>query len=799
MMLDIERWLREGESLSEEWSRRPLPDLLEEADELRRRGHRRVVSYSRKVFAPLTHLCRDVCAYCTFAWAPKASRPAYMSIDEVVALAESGEKVGCHELLFTLGDKPERRYAAAVNWLRAAGFESTFDYLRATAARTVERTELLPHINAGIMSREEMAAIREVSVSQGLMLESISPRLCEKGGPHHGSPDKHPAVRIAMIEQAGELAIPFTTGILIGIGETRGERVASLGAIAELHQRHGHIQEVIIQNFRAKADTRMAAAAEPGMDELLWTIAVARLILGPLMNIQAPPNLSFDDFPRLLSAGINDWGGVSPVTPDFVNPEAPWPSIARLERETAKAGYQLVERLAVYPNYARSVERWQAPAMVRHVLAATDSEGFAREGRWAPGIAIAPPPARPHVDTRTDGTAVARAVASASAGNRLDPDDIVRLFQARGGDCDDIIQAADELRRKTVGDTVRYVVNRNINYTNVCYFKCRFCAFSKGKTHDHLRGQPYDLAIEEVVRRAREAWDRGASEVCMQGGIHPDYTGETYLELVRAVKDAVPGMHVHAFSPLEISQGASTLGMDVARYLAMLRDAGLGSLPGTAAEILDDQVRRALCPDKISTSQWLTVVETAHRVGLRTTSTIMFGHMETAPSWAAHLLALRDLQEKTGGFTEFVPLPFVHLEAPIYLRGQARRGPTWRETMLMYSVSRLVLHPLIPNIQTSWVKLGPHGARASLEAGVNDLGGTLMNESISRAAGTEHGQELPPAEMDALIRSLGRRPAQRTTLYGEVDPERSAAGYRAAPLSAPIQTPLRERRRALAN
>jgi FO synthase len=797
MTFDIAAYLAEGESLSEAFSRRPLGDLLGEAEDMRQRGHGRRMSYSRKVFAPLTHLCRDVCGYCTFAQSPKASRPAYMSIDEVIALAQSGERAGCRELLFTLGDKPELRYAAAAIWLRAAGFQDTFSYLRAAAAAVVERTDLLPHINAGVMSRKDMAALREVSVSQGLMLESISPRLCEKGGPHHAAPDKLPTLRLEMIEQAGELAIPFTTGILIGIGETRAERIASLRVLADLHRRYGHIQEVIVQNFRSKPGTRMAGAAEPDFEELLWTLAAARLILGPQMNIQAPPNLSYDDFPRLLSAGINDWGGVSPLTPDFVNPEAPWPAIARLERATAASGYQLVERLAVYPEYALDAGRWQAPAMAARVRAAIDTDGFARDGQWAPGVDAAAP-AKPFVVTRVDGREIGRILNQACAGNRLDAADIVRLFQARGGDADDIVQAADELRRKTVGDVVRYVVNRNINYTNVCHFKCRFCAFSKGKTHDHLRGAPYDLAIDEVTRRAREAWDRGASEVCMQGGIHPDYTGETYLALLRAVKDATPQMHVHAFSPLEIFQGAASLEMDVSRYLGLLKDAGLGSLPGTAAEILDDDVRRVICPDKIDASQWLAVVEAAHRVGLRTTSTIMFGHMETASSWATHLLAIRDLQARTGGFTEFVPLPFVHYEAPLYLKGQARRGPTWRETMAMYAVSRLVLHPLIANIQTSWVKLGAGGVEASLAAGVNDLGGTLMNESISRAAGTQHGQESPPEQMDAWIHKAGRIPAQRTTLYGEVDPARVALSYRASPLSEAIQTPLLERRRALA-
>jgi len=537
----------------------------------------------------------------------------------------------------------------------------------------------------------------------------------------------------------------------------------------------------------------MARAVEPAMDDLLWTAAVARLILGPQMNIQSPPNLSFDDFPQLLSAGINDWGGVSPVTPDFVNPEAPWPTIARLARASASCGYQLIERLAVYPSYAREPARWQASAMVPRVFSSMDMEGFAREDEWAPGTdAPVPVMSAPIIVPRP--RSLDRVVSASAAGNRLEAADIVRLFAARGPESEDIIQAADELRKKTVGDTVRYVVNRNINYTNVCYFHCRFCAFSKGKTHEELRGRPYDLSLEEVARRAHEAWSRGATEVCMQGGINPDYTGDTYVDLLRAVKEAAPQMHVHAFSPLEISQGARSLGIDVATFLGRLKDEGLGTLPGTAAEILDDEVRRVLCQDKINTAEWLNVVASAHQVGLRTTATIMFGHMEQAQSWAAHLLAIRDLQELTGGFTEFVPLPFVHFEAPLYLKGQARRGPTWRETLLMHAVARLVLHPLIVNIQTSWVKLGPDGVKLALAAGVNDLGGTLMNESISRAAGTMHGQELPPARMDALIREAGRQPAQRTTLYGKVDTERVHASYGAVPLAPVIQTPLRDRR-----
>ena len=623
------------------------------------------------------------------------------------------------------------------------------------------------------------------------MLESTSERLCEKGGVHFGSPDKHPAVRLETIRLAGELKVPFTTGILIGIGETREERIETLEAIRDLHEAHGHIQEVIVQNFRAKPDTKRADAEEPDLDDLLWTIATARMILGPDMNIQAPPNLSPGVYPRLIGAGLNDWGGISPVTPDHVNPEAPWPAIDELARASAEMGKLLVNRLAIYPAYARAPDTWLAPEVATQVRRMSDAEGFARDDDWAPGN-TEPPPA-PQVLAREVDPEIVRIVDRATAGQRLDHPEIMRLFAARDADYRHVTGAANALRQAVSGDVVRYVVNRNINYTNICYFRCRFCAFSKGRTHEDLRGAPYDLALEEVSRRAVEAWNRGATEVCLQGGIHPDYTGETYEAICRAIKAAVPGMHIHAFSPLEVTQGAATLEKPIPSFLAQLKQAGLGTLPGTAAEILDDEVRAIICPDKINTQQWLDVQRAAHGLGLRTTSTIMYGHVETSLAWARHLLALRDLQVETGGFTEFVPLPFVHMEAPMYRQGRARRGPTFREAVIMHSVARLVLHPAIPNIQTSWVKMGPAGAAICLEAGANDLGGTLMNESISRAAGTQHGQEFPPDAMEALIRSIGREPQQRDTLYRPVPDDRRAASFVAEELAPIVLTPPRKR------
>ena len=765
--------------------------LTSTASTLRDQGHGRVVSYSKKVFIPLTELCRDVCHYCTFAKTPRKLESAFMTLDKVLAVARAGAEAGCKEALFTLGDKPEIRYRAAREQLAELGHATTLSYLEEAAQVVLEETGLLPHLNPGVMTREDIERLRKVSVSQGIMLESVSARLCEKGGPHHGSPDKEPRVRLETLGLAGELAVPFTTGILIGIGETRRERVESLLEIRALHERYGHIQEVIIQNFRAKPDTLMADAPEPDLNELTWTIAIARLVFGPHMNIQAPPNLSPGDLAPLLDSGLNDWGGVSPVTPDHVNPEAPWPQIAELERQTAEQGKVLEERLALYPSYALDPVRWLDQGLRTRVLRSIDTTGLARAEQWSPGGGLPLPERRQSIPgTASPLSERLRGLLSrASAGQRLEEEEVILLFNARGEDFERVCQAADALRQAVNGDDVAYVVNRNINYTNVCYFKCGFCAFSKGKRSENLRGAPYDLDLEEVARRAREAWSRGATEVCMQGGIHPDYTGQTYLDICATIKDAVPEMHIHAFSPLEVWQGAHTLGISISEFLGRLKTAGLSTLPGTAAEVLDDEVRAVLCPDKVNTAEWLSVIETAHEVGLRTTATIMFGHVDAPRHWARHLLRVRAVQERTGGFTEFVPLPFVHMEAPMYLRGRARQGPTFRESVLMHAVARLVLNPLITNIQASWVKMGADGVAACLNAGANDVGGTLMNETITRAAGGAHGQEMTPERMEAMISGAGRNPAQRTTLYGEVPAARIQASLHAAILEPVVNRP----------
>ncbi len=755
----------------------PFDDLLAEARRLRPGP---LVTYSPKVFVPLTKLCRDVCGYCTFARPPRRGEKAYLSEEQVLEIARAGAAAGCREALFTLGDRPELRYKVAREELRALGCETTLEYLARCARLVLDETGLLPHLNPGVMTRDELAALRPVSASMGIMLETTAERLGEKGGPHWASPDKVPARRLETIRVAGELAIPFTSGILIGIGETREERIDALLALRALGEEHGHVQEVIVQNFRAKPGTRMASHPEPSLDEHLWTIAVARILLGSRWHVQAPPNLSYDSFPRLLDAGIDDWGGVSPVTIDHVNPEAPWPELERLEEATRSRGLELVPRLPVYPEYVVDLERWADPAVAPYVRRASDAAGLARDDSWAPGE----PGRIPFV--RRD------ALPLGLASDDLGEEELTRLLSARGDELQRVLASADQLRRHVCGDEVTYVVTRNVQYTNVCYFRCGFCAFSKGRLARNLRGAPYLVPLAEIVRRAEEAWERGATEICLQGGIHPAFTGDYYADVVRSIKQAVPGIHVHAFSALEIWQGAATLGLSLDDYLARLRDLGLGSLPGTAAEVLDDEVRRVICPDKVTTAQWLEVHDAAHRVGLRSNVTLMFGHADSPRSWARHLLRTREQQQRTGGFTELVPLPFVPMEAPMYVQGRARRGPTFRETLLVHAVARLALHPWITNIQASWVKLGPDGTREALRAGVNDLGGTLMNESISRSAGAAYGQELPPERMEELIRSAGRIPRQRTTTYGEPSEERVRASFGAEPLAEPLNPPVKD-------
>lgn len=784
------------------------------------------VTYSRKVFIALTHLCRDTCGYCTFAEAPKKQLPAYLSIDEVLAIARQGQQQGCTEALFTLGDRPELRYPAAKAWLEARGYDTTLEYLRAAAIAVIEETGLLPHLNPGVMSWAELATLKQVSPSMGIMLESSSPRLLERGQAHFGAPDKDPAVRLETIENAGRLSIPFTSGLLIGIGETLMERAETVFALRDAHRRYGHVQEVIVQNFRAKTGTAMRDATEPSLDELLAAIAVSRIVLGPTVHLQAPPNLSGDAYPRLLEAGIDDWGGVSPVTPDHVNPEAPWPQLAELARASRAAGFTLTQRLCIYPEFALTPDPWLAGRMRGVVAAVMDSDGLARFGQsptgqpWqdpvvqsgvishaitaviagdeANGSAADGRNARsalqyddvhravfgdihviaegvlaanaPRIETpartviRRD---VANALAKAQSGTVLNDSEALLLFDTTGVELDALSQAANEVRAAAVGDVVTYVVNRNLNFTNVCYTGCRFCAFAQRRDDPDA----YMLSLAQIADRVDEAWQLGATEVCMQGGIHPDLPGDYYFAVLDAVRERVPQIHIHAFSPMEVVNGASRLGISVREWLTEAKQRGLGSIPGTAAEILDDEIRWVLTKGKLPASQWIEVITAAHQVGLPSSSTMMYGHVDEPRHWVAHIKLLRRLQEQTGGFTEFVPLPFVHQLAPIYLAGIARPGSTVEEDRRVHAVARLLLQGAIDHVQVSWVKLGLDRGAQMLDGGCDDLGGTLMEETISRMAGSAHGVRRSVEELEQAVRSVGRIPRQRTTLYellGEV-------------------------------
>jgi FO synthase len=760
----------------------PLDELLRAAGRLRDQHHHDRITFSPKVFIPLTMLCRDRCGYCTFAKPPARLDHPYLPLDEVLSIARAGAALGCHEALFTLGEGPEDRYPVAREWLTEHGYTSTVDYLVDACGAVIEETGLLPHANAGALSQSELERLRAVSPSQGMMLESLADRLHEPGGPHHGAPDKTGARRLATLEAAGRAGIPFTTGILVGFGETRAERLDALLAIRESHARHGHVQEVIVQNFLPKPGTKMHDAPACDSDELLHAIALARLVLGGAMHVQAPPNLTdVAGLGDLIAAGIDDWGGVSPLTADHVNPERPWPALDLLRGATEAAGKVLAPRLTVYPEYVRDPERWLDPAVRFPVLCANDLEGLARDDAWASGGATAPPILLPPPTPARAGSAVGAVLDGVRAGEEVDVDEIVTLLEARGPELAAVCELADELRREISGDTVTFVRNRNINYTNICTFKCRFCAFSKGPLSLNLRGDPYLLGVEEIQARVVEAVECGATEVCLQGGIHPDFDGDYYLDVARAVKAVAPEIHVHGFTALEVTEGARRLGMDLGEYLTLAKAAGLSTLPGTAAEILDDEVRAVICPDKINTEEWLEAHRIAHGVGLRSNVTIMFGHVERPVHVARHLVRTRTLQQETGGFTEFVPLPFVHMATPIFLTKRARKGPTFRELLLMQAVGRIAYREWIPNIQVSWVKTGIAGARQALQAGCNDLGGTLMDENISRAAGANHGQEADESDFHAMVDPLGRPLAQRTTLYGRV----STVGRRLRPAPEP--------------
>jgi FO synthase len=783
-----------------------LEQLLETASRLRDLGHGKTMTYSRKVFIPLTMLCRDHCHYCTFAKPPAKLDAPFLTPEQVVATADAGRRQGCKEALFTLGDRPEDRYPQAREWLAARGYQSTLEYLRAVAIRVIEETGLLPHLNPGVMSWEEMARLKHVSASMGLMLETSAERLAAKGGPHFGSPDKVPGVRLRTIEDAGRLSVPFTTGILVGIGETLRERAESLFAIRDLHRKYRHVQEVIIQNFRPKPGTAMHAAPEPEHEEFLAAIAVARIVFGPAMNVQAPPNLSDPHYPRLIDAGINDWGGVSPVTVDHVNPEAPWPKLRDLERRTGEKGLRLCERLAIYPQYALKPDPWIAGRMHEPIRRLAGPDGLADpdrpkpepvrwqdpETQWKPRTTVltfakadgaglredamdvygdfnAIPATKSWTAERVsprrlDGE-IKRALSKGAEGRSITDAEALALFRAEGENLEALCSLADDLRRDAVGDEVTFVVNRNINFTNVCYTGCRFCAFAQRE----IDPESYTLSLAQVADRAEEAWEYGATEVCIQGGLHPSLPGDFYFRILDAVKERTPDIHIHAFSPMEVLTGSARLGISFRDFLSECKRRGLGTIPGTAAEILDDEVRWVLTKGKLPADSWEQIVKIAHSLGIRSSSTIMYGHVDAPPHWVAHIRRLGRIQEETGGFTEFVPLPFVHHNSPIYLAGKARPGPTFEENRRMHAIARILLDRQIPNIQVSWVKMGMDYCKTILQGGANDFGGTLMEETISRMAGAEWGIRKEPEEFVSAIRAIGRFPRERSTTYERVN------------------------------
>ncbi len=703
-------------------------------------GRPGILTYSRKVFIPLTHLCQDRCHYCIFVQSPgklaKAGISPYMEPEAVLEVARQGAALGCKEALLTLGDRPENRWPIARQWLDEHGYASTLDYVAAMAQLILDETGLLPHLNPGVMSWGELQRLKPVGPSMGMMLETTSARIWQTPGEaHFGSPDKDPELRLRVIEDAGRSHIPFTTGVLLGIGESASERIDAVLALRAAHERHGHIQEVIVQNFRAKPATAMMGAVDLETQEYAAAVAVTRVLLGPGMRVQAPPNLTdAGELALLIRAGIDDWGGVSPLTPDHVNPERPWPQIEELARLTAEGGYSLRERLTAHPHYIREARGtadghgtdWFDDRLAPRLLALADDYGLARRDAYLESV-------------------LTRAAADPAG---LTDAEYTALLHADGDDLEQLTALADRVRGERVGDTVTYAVNRNI---------------------DSALGLPASRIAELVT----EAAGLGATEVCAQGAVPAALGAEGYLDFARTVKAVRPDLHLHAFRPAELLDGAARAGVPLADWLDRLRAAGVDTVPGTGARILDDRIRGILTgAADIPASAWVETITTAHRAGLRSTATMVYGHVESAAEQVAHLRMLAAIQDRAvaagaDGFTEFIAMPWLPSESPVAVPG-ARPGPSLRESRAVHAVARLMLAGRIDHVQAAWTKLGMRGAQLVLAGGADDLGGVLLDGTIDPSAGPEHGRQLTVTDVERIAGELGRPVRQRTTLYGRV-------------------------------
>lgn len=737
-------------------------------------GRPGVITYSRKVFVPLSTLCRDRCHYCVFVDTPgqllKKHKPAYMSPEQVLAVVRQGQTMGCKEVLLTLGDRPEERWPEARAWLDEHGFASTLDYVAHVARLVTAETGLLAHANPGVMSAEELRMLRPVAPSMGMMLETTSRALYEQPGQvHYGSPDKDPAVRLAVIEDAGRERIPFTTGILVGIGETLRDRAESLVAIREAHERHRHVQEVIVQNFRAKPRTAMQGAPDASVLEYVAAVAVARLVLGPRMRVQVPPNLSDPaELDLLVRAGADDWGGVSPLTADHVNPERPWPHLSELAERTAALGFELRERLTAQPEFVLDAETWIDPALRPAVAALADAEtGLAAAPRSADPVKAAgrtasspagtaesrrsvPPVSHRAVPPVSHRAVLRLAEAAAADPLALDDDEWTALLEATGDDLDALAATADDVRRYTVGEAVTLVVNRNL-------------------TSSGLRPAPTDdpttFTLDDAGAIAADAWDLGATEICVQGLLPGDADPAGYLDLARAITAAAPGIHLHAYRPQDVRDLADRSGMSLDGALAALREAGVDTVPGTGVKVLSERVRALVAPGDLEIDRWIEGITAAHRAGFRSTSVLFYGHVETAAERIAHLRRLREIQGETGGFTEFVPIPLPGPSGGVPLvAGRAAID----EHRAMVAVSRLLLSGSIPHVQIPWTRLGREASVVLLQSGGDDLGGTLLDGRVKPEAGIEHGLELPVADAAALAARMFRPFRLRTTTYGSL-------------------------------